>query len=55
MVKNQDLKYPSALETVKRGGGANREPIKPRDILAGLNGRYFNVSEFLQVIEIISV
>jgi hypothetical protein len=22
VVKNQDLKYPSALETVKRGGGA---------------------------------
>jgi len=39
VVKNQDLKYPSAFETVKRGGGANREPLKSRDILAGLNER----------------
>lgn len=42
MVKNQDLKYPSALDTLKRGGGFNRErPKGSRDILAGLNGCQF--------------
>jgi len=41
VVKNQGLKYPSAFEIAKRGGGSNREPPKSRDILSGLNGRYF--------------